>query len=136
MSYSLQLLNYDIVFIDSFKFFPQKLESLPKRFQLEQFKGFFSFSWNAKRNWNRIRKNPPALSDYITEKDNDQTKAEKTKWWTEVKSKAGYFDFNQDCVAYCKQDVIVLMTSCLKFLTQTFEFGQQMIQRFGISPAF
>ena len=37
----LTVVEYDIVFIDSFRFFPQKLESLPQRFQLEQFKGYF-----------------------------------------------------------------------------------------------
>ena len=87
----LTVVEYDIVFIDSFKFFPQKLESLPARFQLEQFKGFFAFSWNPPKNWNRKRKNPPELSAYISDKDSDGTIAEKTRWWTEEKSRAQNF---------------------------------------------
>ena len=132
----LHIVEYDIIFNDSFRFLPQKLESLPKRFQLEEFKGHFAYSLNPPKNWNRVRKNPPELSAFISEKDSEEKRAEKTKWWTEVKSKMPYFDFNSDCILYCKQDVIVLMASCLKFFTQTFEFGQQMIQRFGVSPAF
>ena len=65
----------------------------------------------------------------------EENRAEKTKKWKKVKSKMPYFDFNSDCILYCKQDVIVLMASCLKFFTQTFEFGQQMIDQFGLSDA-
>ena len=128
--------EWDVVFIDSFKFFPQKLESLPYRFQLEQFKGYFAFSFNPPKNWGRKRKNPPELSSYITDKDSDATKADKTKWWHEEKSQAPRFLFNLDCIKYCQQDVHVLMASCLKFLTQAFQFGQQMIDTFGTSPAY
>ena len=46
------------------------------------------------------------------------------------------FDFNGDCVGYCKLDVRVLVGACTKFLKQTFQWDQQMIARFGVSPAY
>ena len=128
--------EYNLVFLDTFKFFPQKLDSLPARFQIERFKGYHAFSWNPPQNWGRIRKHPPPVHDYINDRDSEKTKAEKTKWWVEVKNKMDHFDFSRDCMQYCLQDVIVLMASTLKFLTQTFQFGCQMIERFGVSPAY
>ena len=51
--------EYGLTFIDSYKYYPQKLESLPKRFQLEDVKGYFPHVFNKPENWGRILKNPP-----------------------------------------------------------------------------
>ena len=64
-----------------------------------------------------------------------EEKEAKQKWWNE-KNLEPYFDFNHEAVLYCKMDVFILMASCVKFLKQTFGFGQQMIERFGPSPAW
>ena len=47
--------EYNIIFSDSFKFFKQKLETLPKRFQLEEIKGFFPHISNVPENWGVLR---------------------------------------------------------------------------------
>ena len=125
--------EYELTFLDSYKYFPQKLSSLPKRFQLEDEKGYFSHLFNVPEHWNIIRPHPPPLHYYINKQDSAKEKMEKEKWWVEVKNKESKFDFNYDAVEYCKKDVKILMAACTKFLQQTFQFGQQMIDRFGIS---
>ena len=129
--------EYQITFLDSYKFFKQKLETLPKMFQLDELKGFFSHIQNLPlENWNILRRHPFPLSSYIFERDSPSVKKEKTKWWTEIKSVQPYFNFNEDCVEYCENDVSVLLKSALKFIVQTFQFGEEMVDRFGISPSY
>ena len=131
----LTVTEWGITFLDSYKYFPQPLASLPKRFQLEEYKGFFSHKANRVEHWNVLRKSPFPLSDYISGRDLAKEKEAKQKWWNE-KNLEPYFDFNHEAVLYCKMDVFILMASCVKFLKQTFGFGQQMIERFGPSPAW
>ena len=45
---------WNIVFLDSFRYFPQKLATLPRRFQLDDAKGWFSHIFNKPHNWNVI----------------------------------------------------------------------------------
>ena len=130
--------EYSLTFLDSFRYFSQKLASLPSRFGLEKevVKGFFPHKYNRPENWNKIQDQPPPLEDYILENDSKKDRDEKTHWYETVKSKESIFDLNKDCVVYAKMDVRILMASCCKFLKQTFEFNQQMIDRFGTSPSF
>ena len=125
-----------MTFIDSYKYYPQKLESLPKRFQLEDVKGYFPHVFNKPEHWGRILKNPPPLSAYISNRDGEKARSEKTSWWEGIKRHCPEYNFNDDCVKYCQQDVKVLMAASTKFLQQCFDFGQQMIERFGVSKAF
>ena len=67
----LTVAEYSVTFLDSYKYFSQKLSSLPKRFGLPEIKGHFC-----------------------------------------------------------------LLATSLKFLSQTMQFGEQMIERFGSHPSW
>ena len=56
--------EWDIIFLDSYKYFSQKLATLPRRFQLEDSKGYFCHLFNRKENWNVIWPHPPPLKYY------------------------------------------------------------------------
>ena len=126
----------ELTFLDSYKYFPQKLSSLPKRFELPEVKGYFPHVFNKAENWNLIVRHPPPLQDYISKQDSVKVKEEKTQWWSQVKNLEPLFNFNQDAVVYCKKDVMILMAAAVKFLKQTFQFGKQMIERFGPSSSW
>ena len=128
--------EYNILFLDTYKFFPQSLASLPKRFNLEESKGYFPHPFNRPENFNLVRKSLPPLQDYQSERDSDEVRKAKEKWWTEVKSMEPEFSFNYDIVKYCIDDVILLMAACTRFIHQSMDFGGELIARFGQSPAF
>ena len=125
--------EYNITFSDTYKFFSQKLETLPTRFQLDVFKGFFSHVSNIPEYWGILRREPFELKTYINKRDSESVKKEKALWREMFKNKNPIFDINSQCVQYCQQDVLVLLKSALKFAVQTFEFGEEMILRFGKS---
>ena len=87
-------------------------------------------------NWGLVRKQPPDFSYYVNPyKDNEETKAAKKHWYQNTKLKEEYFDFNNDCVLYCKLDVKVLLMALIKFLAQSFPFQDLLVQRYGPSPS-
>ena len=128
--------EFNITFTDTFKFFAQKLETLPHRFQIKETKGFFSQVENKPENWGILRREPFALETYISGRDSEKVKKEKEKWHSEFKKTEPWFDLNDQCVRYCERDVILLLKSSLKFIVQSFGFGQEMISRFGQSLAY
>ena len=129
--------EYKILFLDTYKYFPQSLASLPKRFNLTELcKGFFPHPFNRPENWGLIRQHPPPLEDYLSSRDSDKVKEEKKKWWNEEKSKEPEYNFALDIVKYCESDVHLLMASCTRFLHQSMAFGRELIRRFGQSPSY
>ena len=129
--------EYKILFLDTYKYFPQSLASLPKRFNLTELcKGFFPHPFNRPENWGLIRQHPPPLEDYLSSRDSDKVKEEKKKWWNEEKSKEPEYNFALDIVKYCASDVHLLMASCTRFLHQSMAFGRELIRRFGQSPSY
>ena len=82
------------------------------------------------------KKEPFELKTYINKRDSESVKKEKALWREMFKNKNPIFDINSQCVQYCQQDVLVLLKSALKFAVQTFEFGEEMILRFGKSLAY
>ena len=92
------------------KFFQQPLAKLPKRFGLPDDKGLFCYAYNKMENWSLVRKQPPDFSYYVNPyKDNEETKAAKKYWYQNTKLMEEHFDFNNDCVLYCKLDVKVYL---------------------------
>ena len=126
--------EFNLHFMDSYRFFPDKLANLPKRFDLPEEKGNYSHQNNVPSNWNRVRKHPPACHLYINHGDTEKARAEKKEWWTNIGSKISPYDFNLDTLQYCRRDVLILTAACCKFLKQSFEFGELLIKTFGISP--
>ena len=100
-------------------------------------KGYFSHISNVPKNWGILRQEPFPLSTYINEqRDSKSLKEEKAKWHHEKSTNQLFFDSNDECVKYCDLDVLVLLKSSLKFIMQAFQFGEEMIARFGKSPAY
>ena len=99
-------------------------------------KVFFSHVSNIPENWGILRREPFELKTYINKRDSESVKKEKALWREMFKNKNPIFDINSQCVQYCQQDVLVLLKSALKFAVQTFEFGEEMILRFGKSLAY
>ena len=129
--------EFNILFLDSYKFFPQSLSSLSKRFDLKStVKGYFPHTFNRPENWGLIRKKPPPMEEYLSQRDSEDVRKAKITWWLEDKSKQPEYNFNHDIVKYCIDDVNLFMTACTRFIQQSMDFGQELIQRFGQSPAF
>ena len=128
---------FNQVYLDAYKFFQQPLAKLSKRFGLPDEKGLFCFAYNKYQHWNIVKKDPPDFSYYVNPyKDDEKTIVAKKDWYDNVKSKEEYFDFNNDCVLYCKLDVKVLLLALIKFLAQSFPFQDLLVQRYGPSPAW
>ena len=128
--------EFNLHFMDSYRFFPEKLANLPLRFGLEQQKGHYAHKNNTPDNWNRVRKASSSCRLNINHGDTEKKRLEKKKCWMEVQSQTNPYDFNLDTLNYCRTDVFILTVSCCKFLKQSFEFGQLLLQRFGQSPVW
>ena len=76
------------------------------------------------------------MEEYLSQRDSEDVRKAKITWWLEDKSKQPEYNFNYDIVKYCIDDVNLLMTACTRFIQQSMDFGQELIQRFGQSPAF
>ena len=85
------------------------------------------------RNWNCLRGSPPPLSAYVSRLDDPKTVGKKAKWHA-VKCQQTPFNFNQDLVKYCYNYVVVLLASVTRFILQCFQFGQEIVDRFGPGP--
>ena len=116
----------------------QPLDTLPKRFKMGNMaKGYLPHPFNQPwTNWNRLRGKPAPLSSYINRRDNAKTVAAKVAWYHDEKSHDLPFDFNKDCVRYCYNDVYILLKATTLFIQQCFQFGEQMVTRFGVSPSW
>ncbi len=125
-------------FLDSYKFLPFPLSSLPKSFQLaedrpggvstEYSKGFFPHLFNRVENETYV--GPfPSKELYGYSDMNPTTSSKFCKWYEEQISKYPnhMFDFKKELIAYCQNDVAILRLACLKFR----ELVEQMS---GIDP--
>jgi hypothetical protein len=112
-----------VKFIDSLNYFHMPLCSLPKAYGLSEIeKGTFPHLFNTEENQNYI--GPlPSLDMYGVNSMNSKEK-EKFIEWHEQQSAAGYiFNFQEEIVKYCKQDVKILREACLEFRKNFMKFG-------------
>ena len=73
--------EWNIIFLDIYKYFSQKLSTLPKRFQLDDLaKGYFSHLLNTPESWNVIKIKPPPLKYYITRQDSPLFISKEKNW--------------------------------------------------------
>ena len=70
----LNIPEWQITILDSYRYWPQKLATLPRRFQLEESKGYFSHTFNRPEHWNRVRDMPPPLEEYLSKQDSTKEK--------------------------------------------------------------
>ena len=133
----LKIPSLNQVYLDAYKFFQQPLSKLPKRFGLPDGKGMFCYAYYKIANWNLTKKQPPPFSYYVNPyKDNEEVIAAKKRWYEETKLKEESFNFNHDCLVYCKLDVKVLLMALVSFLAQSFPFQDLLVKRYGRSPAW
>ena len=105
--------TFNIRFIDSLNFFPMRLASLPKAFDLKEItKGYFPHYFNKASNWEYKGPYPPT-EDYGANFMMDSEREAFLRWHEQQDGKV--FDFRQELEAYCRSDVDILRRSCLKF---------------------
>ena len=102
----------NIRILDSLKFLPMKLSSLPKSFALEETKGFFPFHFNTKVNQDYVGPYPDPQF-YGAEYMSTEERSKFLDWHGKQKDKT--FHFRTDMLVYCRSDVDILRQSCLKF---------------------
>lgn len=111
----------NIRFIDSLSYFPMKLSSLTKAFDLpsDLNKGYFPHLFNTLENTNYVGK-LPAVEFYCPDTLKGTEANEKNderriflNWYDEHKN--DIFDMKKEIVKYCRADVDILTAACIKF---------------------
>ncbi|XP_049332872.1 uncharacterized protein LOC125801098 isoform X1 [Astyanax mexicanus] len=105
--------KFDQRYIDSLSFLPMKLSAIPKAmgFTAEK-KGYFPHFWNTQKNQNYVGPYPhPEFYgvDSMMSKERDEF----FEWYKTLDGKV--FDFKQELVAYCQNDVRILRMGCMAF---------------------
>ena len=111
-------------FLDSYKFLSYPLSALPKAFGLEMdvdggpdsslAKGYFPHLFNTKENESFIGEYPsPEYYSYSSMKP--EAAAVFLEWYEEKINSGSVFDFRQEIISYCRNDVNILRLVCLKF---------------------
>ena len=108
---------HNVHFIDSLNFLTMALSKLPKAFELPSAKGYFPHFFNTKENASYVGRIPDpkfygADSMSVEEREKFLQRHDKHQ--------SAEFDFKQELVRYCVQDVNVLRQACVSFM-QTFE---------------
>ena len=103
----------NLTFVDSLNFVPMKLADIPKAFGFEEMsKGYFPHYFN--RKMNQVYKGPfPSQTDYGCEYMSSTEYVKFTKWYESTKHRM--FDFREEILKYCRNDVDVLRRGMLKF---------------------
>jgi hypothetical protein len=103
----------NISFIDSLAFMPLPLSGLPKAFGFsETVKGYFPHFFNTPENQNYIGPYPDKEMYGFSTMTNDQQR-EFLKWYLNVKDST--FNFKEEILKYCHNDVEILAKACIKF---------------------
>jgi hypothetical protein len=123
--------SLQIRFIDSLSFLPFALRKFPKAFGLDSAKGFFPHLFTSLARFGYVgdRPEPEAYCpDYmgVTER------VEFLSWYAEVKDEV--FDFDEELLKYCVNDVKVLRQGCASFRRQSMGVTQNRLDVKGIDP--
>ena len=100
-------------FIDSSNYIPMRLLELPKAFGLQDTldKGFFPHLFNMLKNQNYIGPIPDA---YYSSEQMKPEKHERFMVWHKEMSRLNFdFNFKQEIVKYCRNDVDILRRTCM-----------------------
>ena len=104
-------LNMDV--IDTLNFFPMALSKLPKTFGLDGAKkSDFPHDFNVSVNYGYLGSYPD-IQYYGIDKKKDDDRTEFIKWYDTVKHNT--FDFEQELLSYCINDVDILSRAILEF---------------------
>lgn len=117
--------DYELRFIDSLSFLPMRLSAMPKALGFtDQTKGYFPHRFSSEKHLTYKGPYPPP-SDYGVERMTKSEQEEFYKWYGETSQ--GVFDFKKKALYYCKNDVVILQTGCVKF-------REQFLSETGVDP--
>ena len=117
--------GYDIRVIDSANFFPMRLAALPKAFGLKEMaKGYFPHFFNKTENWNYVGKYPPP-EDYGIDSMSTNEREIFLDWH---KSQKEDFNFQEQMLMYCRNDVQLLREACMKFREMLLDITGERIE--------
>jgi len=104
-----------VTFLDSYRFLPMALSSLPKALGLQSMaKGDFPHLFNRQENWNYVGQIPD-FKHYGADSRKPEEKKALYDWWQEQRNNHYVFDFQKEIRRYCATDVEILEAACLKF---------------------
>ncbi|XP_074596429.1 uncharacterized protein LOC141857628 [Brevipalpus obovatus] len=118
----------NVAFVDSLLFFGQSLASLPKAFGIANkvIKGFFPHDFNQPGNWDYIGPYPDQKF-FKPEMMKMEIFNEFNSWYREKTQSNENFNFKQELMKYCENDVEILASCCLIF-------RQQFLSLNGVDP--
>ncbi|XP_051782587.1 uncharacterized protein LOC127527551 [Erpetoichthys calabaricus] len=97
-----------------------KLSAMPKAMGFEAAKGYFPHFFNLAENQNYIGPYPEPEC-YGVQSMMTKEKEEFFTWYDSVKH--GVFNFKEEMAFYCKNDVEILRTACIKFRDEVIKIG-------------
>lgn len=106
----------NVSFVDSLLFFGQSLASLPKALGLDRLesKGFFPHNFNKPENW--LYSGPyPDQKFYQPDLMKLEVNEEFESWYSKIMRNNETFNFKDQIIKYCLNDVEILTTCCLIF---------------------
>ena len=116
----------NVKFIDSLNYFHMPLSSLPKAYGLHEIeKGVFPHLFNTPENQSYERPLPP-VDVYSPDSMNVKERELFLEWYNEQSTSDCVFNFQNEIVRYCKQDVTILRLTCLAF--------RKTFTKFGVDP--
>ena len=105
----------NVKFIDSLNYFHMPLSNLPKAYGLQEIeKGVFPHLFNTPENQSYEEPLPP-LDVYSPDSMCIKDRERFLTWYNEQSTSGCKFNFQNEIVKYCKQDVQILRLACLAF---------------------
>ncbi|XP_041466934.1 uncharacterized protein LOC121417330 [Lytechinus variegatus] len=119
----LMKLSYQtILFLDTLNFLPMSLNKMGKTFELNVKKGDFPHFFNTKENQDYIGPLPDPEYYGLGYRKSEKEVADFMVWHEETKKKVGNtWNFQDEMLAYCKNDVLVLCRAAMTFKKMYYE---------------
>ena len=122
----MELKDLEIRFITSNSYFNCNEYSLANQYEIEYNKTFFPLKFCKIENFS-YQGNVPTVNYFLSTLDDSKTMEAKMKFHqklqTELRSK---WNFQKELLAFCEQKVWLLTLACIKFISDCFEFQQQL----------
>ncbi|XP_035802218.2 uncharacterized protein LOC118470010 [Amphiprion ocellaris] len=119
--------HYQLKFIDSLSFLAMRLGAMPKALGFtDQIKGYFPHHFSSKERLGYVGVYPPP-TEYGIEHMTQTEQKEFYEWYGQVSR--GTFNFREEAVRYCKNDVDILSRACVRFREQF--LGETGVDPFG-----
>lgn len=103
-----------VIMKDSFQLIPMALSEMPQAFQLPSTKGHFPHYFTCRKNFGLVQRGLPDIAEYGY-KWMSVKKAKELKEWYDEQPKDVVFNFDEEILKYCKQDVTVLTNALRVF---------------------